>query len=132
MRSNNDYVVYYEIEVEGRLIIGVYVDDMFIKGSNSCKIIEFKAAMKKVFEMTDLGILSSYLGIKIERENSCIWLTQRSYIKNIMNMFKMSDCNLVKTPMDVRLKLVKDRRGEEKNPSLFRSLIGSLKYLVHT
>ena len=71
--------------------------------------------MKKVFEITDLGILSSYLGIEIEREKSYIWLTQRSYIENILNIFRMSDCNSVKTPMEVWLKLEKDRRGEEKN-----------------
>ena len=94
-----DYAVYYETEMEERLIIGVYVDDMIITGSNSHKIIMFKEAMKKVFEMTDLGILSSYFGIEIEREKSCIWLTQRSSIKNIMNIFRMSECNSVKIPM---------------------------------
>ena len=34
--------------------------------------------------------------------------------------------------MEVWLKLEKDKIGEEKNLTLFRSLIGSLKYLVHT
>ena len=58
-RSKNDYRVYYETKGEGRLIIGVYVNDMIIIGSNSHKIINFKEAMKKDFEMTDLGILSS-------------------------------------------------------------------------
>ena len=28
--------------------------------------------MKRVFEMTNLGMLSSYLGIEIEQDNSCI------------------------------------------------------------
>ena len=82
--------------------------------------------------MIDLGILSSYLGIEIEHANSCVWLTQWLYIENILNMFKMSDCNSVKTLMEFWLKLVKARRREEKNPSLFRSLIGSLRYLVRT
>ena len=47
--------------MEERLIIGVYVDDMIITWSNSHKIVKFNEDMKKVFEMTDLGILSSYL-----------------------------------------------------------------------
>ena len=132
MRSKSDHALYYETKVEGRLIIGVYVDDMIIMGSNSHKIIKFKEAMKKVFEMTDLDILSFYLGIEIESENFCIWLTQRSYIKNILNMFKMNDCNLVKTHMEFWLILVKDGRGEDKNHSLFQSFIRSLRYLVHS
>ena len=65
------------------------------------KIVKFNEDMKKVFEMTDLGIVSSYLGIEIKHETSCIWLNQSSYIKNILHIFKMSDCNFVKTPMEV-------------------------------
>ena len=66
MRSKNDYAVYYEIEMQERLIIGVYVDDINIIGSNSHKIVKFKEDMKKVFETRYLGILSSYLGIEIK------------------------------------------------------------------
>ena len=54
------------------LIIGVYVDDMIITRLNSHKIVNFKENIKKVFEMTDLGILSSYLGVEIKHETSCI------------------------------------------------------------
>ena len=71
--------------------------------------------MKKIFEMTNLGILSSYLGIEIKCETSCIWQNQRSYIEYMHHIFKMSNCNSVKTLMEVRLKLEKDGRGEEKN-----------------
>ena len=44
----------------------------------------------------------------------------------------MSKCDLVRTPMEVLLKLEKDRRKEEENSSQFRNLIGSLRYLVYT
>ena len=108
MRSKNDYAMYYETPIKERLIIRVYVDDMIITRLNSHKIVNFKEDMKKVLEMTDLGILSSYLGIEIEREAFCIWLYQRSYIKNMLHIFKMSDCNSIRTPMEVFLKLEKD------------------------
>ena len=85
-----------------------------------------------MLSMTDLSIISSYLGIEIKEETSYILVNQRSYIENILDIFRMSDCNSLKTPMEVGLKLEKVGRGEEKNPSLFRSLIGSLRYLVHT
>ena len=71
MRSKNDYAVYYEAEMQYRLIIGVYVDDMIIRGSMSYKIVKFKQRMKQVFEMTNLGILGSYLGIEIKHDASC-------------------------------------------------------------
>ena len=78
VRSKNDYAVYYEKVMQERLIIGVYVDDMIIRGPNSCKIKKFKENMKEVFEMTDLGILSSYLGIDIKHKASYTWLIQKS------------------------------------------------------
>ena len=87
--------------MQERLMIRVYVNDMIITGSNSHNIIKFKEDMKKVFEMTDLGILSSYLGIEIKQETSCIWLNQKSYIENILHTFKMSECNSVRTLMEV-------------------------------
>ena len=104
--------MYYETEQE-RLIIGVYVDDMIITGSNSHKIPKFKEDMKKVFEMINLGILTSYLGIEIKCETSCLWLNQKSYIENILHTFKMSECNSVRTHIEAWLKLEKGGRKEE-------------------
>ena len=132
VRSKCDYGVYYTAEVQERIIIGVYVDDMIITGSKSQRIMEFKEGMKQVFEMTDLGILSSYLGIEIRYEEDYIWLNQRSYIETILHSFNMSDCNSVKSPMEARLKLGIERGEDEVNPSRFRSLIGSLRYLLNT
>ena len=67
--------------------------------------------MKRVFEMIDLGILSSYLGIEVEQDNSCIWLTQTLYVENILSIFKINDCNSIKTPIEIQLKLMKDGKG---------------------
>ena len=81
--------------------------------------------------MTDLGILSSYLGIEIKHEASYTWLIQKSYIETILHTFNMSKYNLVRTLMEARLKFEKDRKEEEEDPSQFKSLIGSVRYLVH-
>ena len=134
VRSKCDYGVYYTAEMQERIIVGVYVDDMIITGSNSYQIVEFKERMKHVFEMTDLGILSSYLGIEIKHEATYTWLNQRSYIETILHAFKMNECNSVRTPMEAQFKLGigKGKGKDEVNPSRFRSLIGSLRYLLKT
>ena len=62
MRSKNHYAIYYETEMEERLIIGVYADDMIITGSNSHNIIKFKEAINKFLEMTDLGYTKFLFG----------------------------------------------------------------------
>ena len=48
-----------------RLVIGVYVDDLIITSSNSSLIRYFKEEIMKLFKMTDLGLLFSYLGIDV-------------------------------------------------------------------
>jgi hypothetical protein len=44
----------------------------------------------------------------------------------------MGDCNSTQTPMEERLKLSQDSEAEEEDATLYRKLIGSLRYLVHT
>ena len=46
------------------LIIGVYVDDLLVTGSNIVAIKEFKLQMARKFDMSDLGKLKYYLGYR--------------------------------------------------------------------
>ena len=48
---------------EARLLVGVYVDDLIITGSSDKEIAKFKNQMQDLFKMSDLGLLSYYLGI---------------------------------------------------------------------
>jgi hypothetical protein len=44
----------------------------------------------------------------------------------------MASCNATATPMEHRLKLSKKGSGAPVDPSLYRSIVGGLRYLVHT
>ena len=46
------------------MIVFLYVDDMIFTGD--LELDEFKAAMMKEFEMTDLGLMKLFLGIEVE------------------------------------------------------------------
>jgi hypothetical protein len=56
------------------LIVGVYVDDLVITGSDSQAMDEFKRQMRSKFNMTDLGLLSYYLGIEVKQTDEGITL----------------------------------------------------------
>ena len=47
--------------------MGVYVDDLIISGLGVNDIRQFKLEMKKKFSMSDLGLLSYYLGIEVKQ-----------------------------------------------------------------
>lgn len=63
------------------LLVGVYVDELIVKGSEDYHIKQFKEEMMKKFEMCDLRLLSLYLGKKYIRE---IRLSQMAYVARIL------------------------------------------------
>ena len=45
--------------------MGVYVDDLVITDTKDAEVAAFKEEMKAIFQMSDLGPLSFYLGIEV-------------------------------------------------------------------
>jgi len=74
-----EHALYGKSTAHGRLIVGVYVDDLIITGSEQRDIDDFKREMKGRFCMSDLGLLTYYLGIEVEQERDAITLRQSSY-----------------------------------------------------
>ena len=62
-RNQNNQVVYYLNFILDKVITNMYVDDLIIIGRSKIKIEEFKKKMMIIFEMTNLRLLSSHLGI---------------------------------------------------------------------
>jgi hypothetical protein len=65
-------VVYRRNTGASTLIVGVYVDDLVITGSDRSVIDVLKEVMKRMFAMSDLGLLSYYLGIEVDHRDDCI------------------------------------------------------------
>jgi hypothetical protein len=88
--------------------------------------------MTSVFDMSDLGKLSFYLGIEVEQKEDYIAIRQSGYAKKILSQFGMADCNATKCPMDPGTKLDADKQGQRIDATHFRRIIGCLRYLLHT
>jgi pantothenate kinase len=52
------------------LIVRVYVDDLIITDTDEETITVFKTEMKYRFQMSDLGLLSYYLGIEVKQSKA--------------------------------------------------------------
>ena len=131
-RSKLDTALYHKGSEKTKPLVGIYVDDLIIAGSSEEQINKFKEEMMGAFETTDLGLLNSYLGMEIKQSTSSIFLSQRTYMNHILKTFKMSDCNSIKMLIEVHFKLQKDTEGKQVCLTNFRSLIGSLRYLMNT
>jgi hypothetical protein len=108
----------------------LYVDDLLII-ANEATIGQIKDRMKKRFRMHDLGSVSFYLGMNIERnrEHHTINIHQHSYIRTILAKFRMDESRPVATPM--AMKLHKRKPDEDAcDPTINQSMIGSLMYAM--
>nr|GFA21482.1 ribonuclease H-like domain, reverse transcriptase, RNA-dependent DNA polymerase [Tanacetum cinerariifolium] len=88
--------------------------------------------MEEKFEMSDLGLLAYYLGIEVTEKNGDISIRQSAYACKILKEAGMIDCNETFIPMDPGTRLTKTTEGTMVNPTEYRSLIGCLRYLLHT
>jgi hypothetical protein len=82
--------------------------------------------------MTDNGLMSYFLGIEVKQENDGIFISQKKYMREILKKFKMDSCNAVNTPVATGLKLSKEGEGKSVDSTMYKSLVGSLRYLTMT
>ena len=86
--NNVDKCIYNKVENNSCIAICLYVDDMFIFGSNIQVVIKNKSFLRSKFNMKDLGEVEVILGIKITRTLNGINLSQAQYVKKILKRFE--------------------------------------------
>jgi hypothetical protein len=64
--------------------------------------------MQNEFQMSLLGELSLFLGLRICQRNQGIFISQTKYIREMLKRFGMEDCKPATTPMQYSCKLRKD------------------------
>lgn len=114
-RCPQEYAVYKLHKSNQVLIVGVYVDDLIVTGTNEELVNEFKKRMLNIFDMSDLGILSYYLGIEVHQSKDGITISQTGYAKKILKIAGMGECNPSQYPMEPRIRLSKDEDGVPVN-----------------
>ena len=115
-----------------RLIVGVYVDDLIITGGDVEVLERFKKEMSKNFEMSDLGVLSYYLGIEVQQNSTGISICQSAHAKKLLDTTGLVDSNPTRTQMEARLQLRKAGTMTTVDFTNYYSIVGSLRYLVNT
>ena len=129
----HEHALYAKVNDNGDILYAcLYVDDLIFTGNCPRMFEDFKRAMTKEFEMTDIGLMSYYLGIEVKQMGGGIFISQEGYAKEILAKFKMQDCKPVCTPVESGVKLSKYEDGEHVDPTHFKSLVGSLRYLTCT
>ena len=82
------------------MILAIYIDDGLISATNQSSIKKLLAELRKEFEITSNGI-NTYLGLQIKRlADGFIFLHQETYIKKILQRFRMENANAIVIPAE--------------------------------
>jgi hypothetical protein len=99
--------LYYNIENDDKVILLLYVDDLFLT-RNEKLITNCKKKLASEFEMKDLGQMHYFLGLEVWQNQGEICLSQGKYVVEILKKFGMMDCKSITTPMTTNPKLLCD------------------------
>ena len=82
--------------------------------------------------MTDLGLMTYFLGTEIKQNENEVFICQRKYAQEILKKFQMEECKSISTPMNQKKKLSKKDDTNKVDEGYYRRLIGCLMYLTTT
>ncbi|GJW61297.1 retrovirus-related pol polyprotein from transposon TNT 1-94 [Tanacetum coccineum] len=100
-RGTIDKTLFIKKDKGDILLVQVYVDDIIFGSTKKSLCDEFKGLMHKRFQMSSMGELTFFLGLQT-----------------------------TSTPMEPNKALVKDEEADSVDVHLYRSMIGSLMYLI--
>ncbi|KAM1191971.1 hypothetical protein ACFX2G_012598 [Malus domestica] len=122
-----------KIEDGETIILLLYVDDIILTGSNSVKIQKTIEELSAVFDLKDLGRLTYFLGLQIQyRQNGDIFVNQAKYVKDLIHKAGLDSCKSATTPCKPHHQLLASEGTMLSDPSMYRSIVGSLQYLTFT
>ena len=79
-----------------------------------------------------LGELTFFLGLQVYQSDKWIFISQTKYIKDMLNKLKMEDSKPVNSLMIIGCNLIKNDESLEVDHTMYKSMIGSLLYVIAT
>ena len=86
--------------------------------------------MHKEFNMSMMGDLIFFLGVKINQKKNGIFICQSKYVKDLIKKYNMDQWKSAYTPMSATVSLDQDLNGKSVDQMSYRDMIGSLLYLT--
>ena len=115
--------------------MGMFVDNIKIIRSKRSRVIQkVKDGLTAIFLMVDMGPISFYLDLKVERdqEKRTIKLFQLAYIDKVLEKYHLDKPNAVNTPMkETELLMLKtNSRASPSERETYHGIIDLLMFLM--
>ena len=107
------------------------MDDIIIIGSSLAAIKQLISTLSTCFALKDLSPLQFFLGVQVTHTGD-LHLSQQQYITDLLRRTNMNATKPLPTPMQTNLRLQKDASSAMHDPSMFRSVVSALQYVIFT
>ena len=112
------------------IVAQVYVDYIIFGLTKDELAHSFSKLIQAKFKMSMIGELNHFLGLQIHQQELGIFISQSKYAINLVKKFGLEFASSIRTPMSLNVKFNVDLLGKSVDSSLYRSMIGSLFYLI--
>ncbi|GKE53866.1 putative ribonuclease H-like domain-containing protein, partial [Tanacetum coccineum] len=129
-RGKIDQTLFIKKQKGYMLLVQVYVNDIIFGSTNKDLCTGFEKLMKDKFQMSSMGELTFFLGLQVQQKEDGIFINQDKYVAKILKKFSCTDVKSASTHIDLEKPLVKDGDVDDVDVHLYRSMIGSLMYLI--
>lgn len=124
--SKSDTSLFIHGHGDSTIFILIYVDDILVTSTSPSLIDSLISTLQGDFPIKDLRPINYFLGVEVLRDPRGLFLSQRQYILELLKKSNMISAKTVTSPMS-------RFDGEAfHDPSLYRSIVGSLQYLSLT
>lgn len=102
------------------------MDDILVAGNDSTSISTAKQLLADKFRIKDLGPLKYFLGLKVARSHTDIFISQSKFALKILFDLGQLGARIFYFPVEQKLQFHDDERTPLSNPRVYRHLIGHL------
>ena len=137
-RCISDPCVYFKITKTGKIIIlSTFVDDIIIAYSkiDETEWLENKIQLERKYKMKDLGEANWILGMRITRDRKLksLRIDHSVYIKKVLDVYNMTNCNKSDTPESSIKLLARDcpttaKEKQDMKQIPYRGIVGAVIY----
>ncbi|KAI3821481.1 hypothetical protein L1987_09049 [Smallanthus sonchifolius] len=130
----------YQMDVKSAFMYGKIGEEVYVKQppgfidpAHPTQVFKLDKALYGLHQAPracSMGELNFFLGLQVKQVPNGIFISQSKYVKSILERFKMADCSVARTPMQVHHQLTPDKDGQDTDQHQYRAMIGSLMYLT--
>lgn len=114
-------------------IISMWVDDINLFTPRGLPWMKrMKDTLTAGFEMVDMGPISYYIGLKVDRDRvtKTIKLSQQAYIEKVLHRFGLLEAKTVTMPMKDLMLPNQKKQATEKEIKDFQGMVGSIMFAM--